>query len=51
VIACRGQIQSVDGRTLKVSVQAFRRGDGPDGLDLKHEEVALTGEADIELPE
>lgn len=51
VIACRGQVQSVDGRALKVSLQAYRRGDGPEGLDLKAEEVALTGEADIELPE
>jgi acyl dehydratase len=50
-IVCRGQIKSVEGRQITASVQAYRKGDGPDGLDLAPEEVAITGEADIELSE
>ena len=50
-IVCRGKVESISGRNVKVAVQAFRRGDGPDGLDLEREQVAITAEADIELPE
>lgn len=50
-IVCRGRIESVDGRNVAIVVRAFRRGDGPEGLNLDREEVALTAEADIELPE
>ncbi|MEA2460471.1 MAG: hypothetical protein QOH90_648 [Actinomycetota bacterium] len=50
-IVCRGKIIRIDGRELSVEVQAYRRGDGPEGLGLGREEVAITAQADIELPE
>ena len=50
-IVCRGKITRVEGRNVSVEVQAYRRGDGPEGLGLAHEEVAITAQADIELPE
>jgi acyl dehydratase len=50
-IVCRGKVTHVDGRNITVSAQAFRRGEGPDGLELEKEQVAITAEADIELPE
>ncbi len=34
---------------MKVSAEAYRRGSGPEGLDLPQEEVAIKGEADVEL--
>jgi acyl dehydratase len=50
-IVCRGTINEVENRMIKVSLEAYRRGSGPDDLDLPHEELAIKGEADIELPE
>lgn len=50
-IVCRGTVVSIEGNIVKASIEARRRGDGPEGLDLPEEELALTGEADIELPE
>lgn len=48
-IACRGVVTEVEGDVVKVSLEAHRRGSGPDGLDLPEEELALKGEADITL--
>ena len=50
-IACRARIDSVEGNIAHLSLEAFRRGDGPQGLGLAQEEVALKGEADVELTE
>ena len=50
-IVCRGRVRSLDGRLVTIEAQAFRRGDGPEGLGLEREEVAITAEADVELPE
>lgn len=50
-LVCLGRVESVENGIVKVLLQARRRGSGPDGLDLPHEEVALKGEAEIELPE
>jgi acyl dehydratase len=50
-IVCRGSVERVDGRNVTVAVQAFRRGDGPEGLELEREQVAITAEAEIEVPE
>jgi acyl dehydratase len=50
-IVCRGTVNEVEGSTIKVSLEALRKGAGPEGLDLPKEEQALKGEADIELPE
>lgn len=50
-IVCRGTVNEVEDGTIKVSLEAHRRGSGPDGLNLPNEELAIKGEADIELPE
>jgi acyl dehydratase len=50
-IVCRGTIVSIEGGIIRAAVEAHRRGSGPEGLELPEEELALTGEADIELPE
>jgi acyl dehydratase len=49
-IVCRGTIVSIENGIVKASIQAHRRGSGPEGLDLPEEELAITGEADVELP-
>ena len=49
-IACTGRVVSIEGGLVKVTMEARRRGPGPDGLDLPEEETALIGEADVELP-
>ncbi len=50
-IVCTGRIDEVEGRVVRIRLEARRRGDGPEGLDLPAEEVAIVGEADAELPE
>lgn len=49
-IVCTGKVLTIDGNLVRVAIEARRRGDGPDGIGLAHEQVALTGEADVELP-
>ena len=49
-IACTGRIVAIEDGLVKVTMEARRRGPGPDGLDLPEEETALIGEADVELP-
>jgi acyl dehydratase len=50
-VVCTGRIESIDGNSVLVRMEARRRGRGPDGLGLAHEETAILGEAEIELPE
>jgi acyl dehydratase len=50
-IACRGRVEAIDNGVIKVKLEALRRGDGPEGLELSREETALLGEADVVLPE
>ncbi|MGH2749706.1 MAG: MaoC/PaaZ C-terminal domain-containing protein [Actinomycetota bacterium] len=50
-IVCMGKVESIEGSRVTVKVEAHRRGDGPPELNLDNEQVALIGEADIELPE
>ncbi len=50
-LACTGRIESVDGNVVRVSLAAARRGPGPEGLSLPAEELAIAGEAEIEVPE
>jgi acyl dehydratase len=50
-IACSGKVTAIEEGLVKVAVQAIRRGDGPEGADVPGEEIAIVGEADIELPE
>lgn len=49
-IVCTGKVQTIDGNVVTVTIEARRRGDGPPELELDNEQVALMGEADIELP-
>ena len=50
-IVCVGRVVSVEGGLVKVTLEARRRGPGPEELDLPEEQNAILGEADIELPE
>lgn len=50
-LVCTGRIVSVEEGLVKVTIQASRRGKGPEGLGLDEEQQAIIGEADIELPE
>ncbi|MPZ68820.1 MAG: hypothetical protein GEU71_04755 [Actinobacteria bacterium] len=50
-IVCTGKVEEIADGVIKVRLEARRRGPGPDGLDLDEEQIALTGEADIVLPE
>lgn len=50
-VACRGRVEAVDGGAVRLSLQALRRGAGPEGLGLSPEETAIVGEAEIALPE
>jgi acyl dehydratase len=50
-LACVGRVESIDGRVVRVSIEARRRGSGPEGVDLPKEETAIIGEADVELSE
>ena len=48
-IVCSGKVVSIDNGIVKVALSARRRGKGPEGLNLEEEQVAIVGEADIEL--
>lgn len=50
-IVCRGTVVAIEHGLVKTTVEAFRRGDGPAGLELQHEERAIVAEADVELPD
>lgn len=50
-IVCTGRVISIEDGLVKVTLEARRRGPGPEELDLPEEQNALMGEADIELPE
>lgn len=50
-IVCTGKVAAIEDGIVKVTLQASRRGGGPEELDLPEEETAIVGEADIALPE
>ena len=50
-IVCTGRVVSIEDGLVKTTLEARRRGAGPEGLDLPEEENAIIGEADIELPD
>lgn len=50
-VVCSGRVSAIEDRIVKVTLEARRRGEGPNGLDLPKEETAIVGEADVELPE
>jgi acyl dehydratase len=49
-IVCTGKVDSMEGNLVRIRIEARRRGEGPEGLNLEHEQIALTGEADVEVP-
>ena len=49
-IVCSGKVDSIEGNLVRVRIEARRRGEGPEGLNLEREQVALTGEAEVEVP-
>ena len=50
-IVCTGKIESIEDGVVSVTIEALRRGDGPPELNLEKDELAIVGEADVELPE
>lgn len=48
-VVCSGKVVSIDDGVVKVTVEARRRGKGPEGLGLDEEQTAIIGEADIVL--
>ena len=50
-LACVGRVESIDDGLVRVTLEARRRGSGPEGIDLPQQETAIVGEADIELSE
>ncbi len=49
-IVCTGKVDSIEGNLVRVRIEARRRGEGPEGLNLETEQIALTGEAEVEVP-
>ena len=48
-LVCSGKVVSIEDGVVKVTVEARRRGKGPEGLGLDEEQTAIVGEADIVL--
>jgi len=48
-LVCTGKVVSIEDGIVKVTVEARRRGKGPEGLGLDEEQTAIIGEADIAL--
>ncbi len=49
-VVCTGKVVAIEDGLVKISISASRRGDGPAELNLDHEQTAIVGEADLELP-
>jgi acyl dehydratase len=50
-IACTGRVVAIEQGIVKMTVEARRRGPGPDDMNLPEDETAIVGEADVELAE
>lgn len=48
-IVCTGRVTAIEDGIVKVTLEARRRGKGPEGLGLDEEQTAIIGEADVEL--
>lgn len=48
-VVCSGRVVSVQDGKATIALEAKRVGKGPEGLDLANEELAIIGEADVEL--
>jgi acyl dehydratase len=44
-LVCVGRVSSVEGDRITVTLEARRRGTGPDGIEVPGEELAVVGEA------
>ena len=49
-IVCTGKVLAIEDGLVKVTLEARRRGKGPEGLGFDEEQTAIIGEADIALP-
>lgn len=49
-ILCTGTVTAIEDGLVKLTFEARRRGSGPEGADVKEEETAIIGDADVELP-
>jgi acyl dehydratase len=49
-IVCSGRVVAIEDGSVKVTFEARRRGSGPEGANVKEEETAIVGDADVELP-
>ena len=49
-VVCTGKVIAIEDGLVKVTIEARRRGKGPESLGLDEEQTAIVGEADIELP-
>ena len=50
-IVCSGKVVAIEDGLIKTTIEARRRGKGPETLGLDEEQTAIIGEADISLPE
>lgn len=50
-VVCSGKVVAIENGLVKVTLEARRRGKGPEGLGLDEEQTAIIGEADIDLPD
>lgn len=48
-IVCTGKVVAIEDGVIKATIEARRRGKGPDGLDLDEEQSAILAEADVVL--
>jgi acyl dehydratase len=48
-LVCTARVESLDPPLVHVALEARRRGPGPEGAGVAAEEVAIVGEADVEL--
>lgn len=49
-VACTGRVTAIEDGLVKVTLEARRRGSGPESLGLDNEQTAIVGEADLEIP-
>ena len=49
-LVCAGTVVALEDTVVKVALEARRRGPGPEELGLDGDELALVGEADVEVP-
>jgi acyl dehydratase len=48
-LVCTGKVVAIEDGVVKVTLEARRRGKGPEGFGLDEEQTAIIGEADLVL--